>query len=292
MVDGTHLENEIVASLSKVFLNASKESIVEGLDADLVAYIAGMLSSTILEQHDSQYSSESRSETIEEVLIPFLESVQCPDAMILQAKDLVEATIDECCGPSKDPNGMSHLDSNLLNNENRKLQQGIVKMSLLQEDTLDASKHLWTMNGNTVKAMANELIDPHQDKTSMRDKRKQRKLLVEQERKALSSKYDANIDEEGSGLVHMNVRSFSSQNSSAQDKTRDIQVRNVTVSLNNGTTLLESGEIKFSYQRRYGLIGENGVGTLFFLKYEILVIPSYWLSNFARLLRFSVFYCR
>jgi energy-coupling factor transporter ATP-binding protein EcfA2 len=264
MMDGTHLENEIITSLSRLFLNASEESIVEGLDADLIAYIAGMLSSTILEQHDSHNNSESRTETIDEVLIPFLESVHCPDALIRQAKDLVEASIVECCGPADGPNGMSHLEPNLPNNENRKLQQGIVKMSLLQEDMLDESKHLWTMNGNTVKAMANELIDAHQDKSSMRDKRKQRKLLVEQERKALSSKNDMNIDEEGSGLVHMNVRSFSSQNSSGQDKTRDIQVRNVTVSLNNGTTLLESGEIKFSYQRRYGLIGENGVGKLFY----------------------------
>jgi hypothetical protein len=264
MVNGTHLENEIIASLSKVFLNASEESIVEGLDADLIAYIAGMLSSTISEQHDSHHnSSESHTAIIEEVLIPFLDSVHCPDSMILQAKDVVEATIYKCCGPAKDLNGLPHVESNLPNNENRKLQQGIVKMSLLQEDILDDSKHLWTMNGSTVKAMANELIDPYQDKSSIRDKRKQRKLLMEQERKALSSKNDANIDEEGSGLVHMNVRSFSSQNSSSQDKTRDIQVRNVSVSLNNGTTLLESGEIKFSYQRRYGLIGENGVGKLF-----------------------------
>jgi ATP-binding cassette subfamily F protein 3 len=119
--------------------------------------------------------------------------------------------------------------------------------------------------------MANDLIDAHSDKSSMRDKRKLRKANAAAERKALSSKNDTNIDENvgGNGLVSMNVRSLQQQQrdgSGTADKTRDILVRNVTVSLNNGTTLLESGELKFSYQRRYGLIGENGVGKSTLLK--------------------------
>ena len=64
--------------------------------------------------------------------------------------------------------------------------------------------------------------------------------------------------------VHMNVRAFNVNQTT--DKTRDVLARNVTVSLNNGTVLLESGELKFAYQRRYGLIGENGVGKSTLLK--------------------------
>ena len=37
-------------------------------------------------------------------------------------------------------------------------------------------------------------------------------------------------------------------------------LQNISLALDNGTSLLEQGDLKFAYQRRYGLIGENGVG--------------------------------
>jgi hypothetical protein len=261
MVDGTQLEQELVTTLSNVFLNSSNggDDEIEGLDSDLISYIAGMLSSTVLE---GNLTTESISTIIEDVLVPFLESVQCPDHMTIKAIKSVETIINQLCMNSSNKMSSS-LNTAENNNENQKLQQGIVKMSLNSNST--DTKDLWGLDGTKlVKAMANDLIDPHSDKTSMRDKRKQRKAQAEQDRKALSSKYDSNIDEGGNGLVSMNVRSLMQQqqlsNNQGADKARDIQVRNVTVSLNNGTTLLESGELKFSYQRRYGLIGENGVG--------------------------------
>jgi hypothetical protein len=261
MVDGIQLENEIVNTLSNVFLNQSGDNDddeIEGLDSDLISYIAGMLSSTVLE---GNLSAETTATITEDVLVPFLESVQCPDHMMIKAKSSVETIINQLCMNNNSKLSSNNNDTVEKNNENQKLQQGIVKMSL--HSTSD-TKDLWGLDGTKlVKAMANDLIDPHADKTSMRDKRKQRKALAEQDRKALSSKYDSNIDEGGNGLVSMNVRTIQQQQSNNQgaDKARDVQVRNVTVSLNNGTTLLESGELKFSYQRRYGLIGENGVGT-------------------------------
>ena len=45
-----------------------------------------------------------------------------------------------------------------------------------------------------------------------------------------------------------------------KSKERDVLLHNITLSLDNGTSLLENGDLKFAYQRRYGLIGENGVG--------------------------------
>jgi ATP-binding cassette subfamily F protein 3 len=46
---------------------------------------------------------------------------------------------------------------------------------------------------------------------------------------------------------------------------RDVQVNNVSLSLDNGKCLLESGQLKLVHQRRYGLVGKNGIGktTLF-----------------------------
>ena len=130
----------------------------------------------------------------------------------------------------------------------------------------EASRYLWgTENG--VKAMANTLIDGHHDKSSAKEKRKARKAEAEKMRKLLSSQNDTNIDEEedgGDNLIKMNFRTM--DYSQGADRKMDVQVRNVTVSLPNGTVLLEQGEIKWAASRRYGLIGENGVGKSTLLK--------------------------
>lgn len=285
MVDAVQLEDEITKTLTTVLLDQDDGQDIEGLDSDLISYIAGMLSGTVLEEGSSLGSSgeihastEMISKMIDDVLVPFLESVQCPDTLILQTKEEVTSVIIKLCVRNSSSNSTTstfNSSNDASNNENRKLQQGIVKMSL-SSATNGTSTDLWQLDGGAgnskvVKAMANELIDAHSDKSSMRDKRKLRKANAAADRKALSSKYDTNIDENigGNGLVSMNVRSLQQQQrdgSGTADKTRDVLVRNVTVSLNNGTTLLESGELKFSYQRRYGLIGENGVGKSTLLK--------------------------
>lgn len=277
MVDAAQLEDEITQTLAVVLLNNNDD--IEGLDSDLISYIGGMLSGTVLEEGSSLANSDDISKIVDDVLLPFLESVQCPDALIEKAKEEVSNIIFKLCikSSANKVNTSSTINGsdNISTTENRKLQQGIVKMSL--STAVDGSAtNLWQIDGGSanskvVKAMANELIDAHSDKSSMRDKRKLRKANAAAERKALSSKNDTNIDENigGNGLVSMNVRSLQQQQrdgSGTADKTRDVLVRNVTVSLNNGTTLLESGELKFSYQRRYGLIGENGVGKSTLLK--------------------------
>jgi ATP-binding cassette, subfamily F, member 3 len=241
MADTDSTEEELTATLSRVLLNQDVD-----LDDDLVAYISGMLSAKVAE--DPALVEES----IDEVLIPFLDSVQCPPDLMDKAKEAVWSVLDnESLTDLSQPNDGTAI---------RKLQQGIVNMSMGQSSVADrdATRHLWGMEQG-IKAMANDLIDAHDDKTSMRDKRKQRKLDAQQQRKLLSSASDRDTDQD-EGLVHMNVRAFTANQTT--DKTRDVNVRNVSVSLNNGTILLESGELKLAYQRRYGLIGENGVGTL------------------------------
>ena len=52
--------------------------------------------------------------------------------------------------------------------------------------------------------------------------------------------------------------------SSAREK--DILVRDVSLSLDNGTSILDDAELRIVYQRRYGMIGRNGIGKTTLLK--------------------------
>jgi hypothetical protein len=240
-----HVEEELSQAFSALFLEGDEQ--VEGLDEDLVAYISGMLSSKVAEDEDLDVV-----EVLEEVLNPFLESVQCPDDLQTKAQSLVKDLLSK---------HLSNASMSSTKPAAQKLKQGIVSMSSdltnAAEHENDANRFLWGTEGS-VKAMANDLIDAHKDKASAKDKRKVRKAEAEQARKLLSSNKDEDVDGASGGLVRMNYRKVSGN--AATDKARDVQVRNVTISLDNGTVLLDAGELKFSYQRRYGLIGENGVG--------------------------------
>jgi len=231
------LEEKLVQELSKVLLEQQE---VEGLDEDLVQYIAGMLATKEDDEDD-----QDMNETLEEVLHPFLESVQCPEHLVTEAEDVVKSLL------SKQTPAETQSTT-------RKLTQGVVSMSLQHKESeheADANRYLWSGEG-AVKAMANDLIDAHKDRTSSKDKRKARKAEAAEMRQALSvGADDGDID---AGLVKMRIRSVTGN--AAQDKARDVLVRQVTLSLDNGKVLLDSGELKFAYQRRYGLIGENGVG--------------------------------
>jgi ATP-binding cassette subfamily F protein 3 len=202
--------------------------------------------------------SESIEQVIENVLQPFLESVQCPDDLIQQAEQIVADILRvETVTVSAGEDGTA-----------RKLLQGIVSMSngLGTNDENEARQlaSLWGTDQG-VKAMANNIIDAQNDKSSARDKRKARKADAESARKLLQSKKDVDPDQELSGgLVKMSY--VARTGNSGVNKKRDVLVRNVTVALPNGTALLENGELKFAYQRRYGLIGENGVGKSSLLK--------------------------
>ena len=248
-------EEKLTEALSKVFL----EKQVEGLDEDLVTYIAGMLNSSIVE---SDVDPEALDETIGEVMMPFLDSVQCPDDLAQEAQKRVLGVLEEVLG--------SHAVNNAPSSRSgtRKLAQGMVSMSSdLGQQTAaeeETTRFLWRTETG-VKAMANTLIDGHQDKSSSKEKRKARKAEAEKMRKLLSSQNDTNIDEnDGDNLIKMNFRTM--DYSQGADRKMDVQVRNVTVSLPNGTVLLEQGEIKWSANRRYGLIGENGIGKSTLLK--------------------------
>jgi hypothetical protein len=240
-------------ALSKVLLDKD----VEGLDEDLVAYISGMVASKLAEEENMDMDAEDMlKETVDEVLIPFLESVQCPEDLMAQAERVVLEVLRKL-----------HKPAVKLKPKTRKLTQGIVKLaSNLDETGADAevTRSLWGKEGG-VKPMANNIVDAYQKVDSAKEKRKVRKDEAEVSRQLLSSAMDYDPDHDGEGgLVRMNFKTF--DRSEATDRKKDVAVRNVTISLNNGKVLLESGELKFTYQRRYGLIGENGVGKSTLLK--------------------------
>ena len=79
-------EAELSAILSKVLITDNEEEI-DGLDEDLVEYIAGMLHSKVIEDEaDEDATPES---AVDEVMIPFLESVACPEDVTIKAKEAV-----------------------------------------------------------------------------------------------------------------------------------------------------------------------------------------------------------
>jgi ATP-binding cassette, subfamily F, member 3 len=218
---------------------AGKE--VEGLDDDLLDYVSGLLA-----HQDPVESPADFAAVLQEVFVPFLDSVSCPD-------DLVQEALAAAAGVWQDQQGSQVKE----NAAARKLTQGLVNLSLEADD--ENARYLWGSTG--VKAMANDIIDAHKDQSSAKEKRKVRKEAATQARKALSSRNDENVDS-GNALVRMKYNT----NITGTDKSRDVLIRSLTVSLDNGTVLLETGELRLAHPRRYGLIGENGVGKSTLLK--------------------------
>jgi hypothetical protein len=207
-------EEQLSKALSSVLL---KEE-VEGLDEGLVEYIAGMLNSSIMDS-ENDVDPDSLDETIGEVMVPFLESVDCPDSLIEDARRQVLSVLQESLG------SQTKAAPTI-----RKLTTGAIQMANALDQTAaeeESSRYLWgTENG--VKAMANTLIDAHQEKSSAKEKRKARKAEAEKMRKLFSSQGDTNIDEDDD-LIKMNFRTM--DYSQGADRKMDVNIRNVTVSL-------------------------------------------------------------
>lgn len=210
---------------------------IDGLDEDLVAYISGLLSTQLGE------NEQSCGELLEETLSPFLESLGISDA------DRVELMKDAEAAMSEKEAGVTTSDTAAP----KKLKQGIVNMSstLTDQSEEEANKILWG-SGEKVVANANKQIDAYQNKISAKDRRKQKQEL-EKARSDLA--YEQQLDQTSTkaGVSSMLIPTVKS-------KERDIMLSNVTLALDNGTVLLDSGDLRFAYQRRYGLTGENGVG--------------------------------
>jgi hypothetical protein len=229
-------EEELSEALSGVLLKDDVD--VDGLDEDLVAYIAGLVSS----QLEDGNSIES---AIEEAMVPFLDSVSCPPDLVDSARAVLLAkdiNTTSAPAPSKSQGA-------------QKLKQGIVSLSsaLSEQADEEANRFMWG-TADKVKANANTQVDAYHNKISSKDRRKQKQEL-EKTRRDFEREHQADDSATKSGVSTMLLPTV-------QSKEKDVQLQNITLALNNGTSLLEQGDLKFTYQRRYGLIGENGVGEL------------------------------
>ena len=68
---------ELVATLSKVLLHQD----IDGIDEDLIEYLAGLLSESL--------EDDVSEESVEELMDPFLDSVGCPDDIASKAKQAI-----------------------------------------------------------------------------------------------------------------------------------------------------------------------------------------------------------
>lgn len=228
----TWTEETLAEALGGVLLKRD----IDGLDEDLVSYIAGSLSTQIDE-------GESCEDVLQDTLSQFLESLDISD--------------EEKEGLMKDAEAaISAVDGDNVSNVSaapKKLKQGIVNMASSLNDQVDEVSHeiVWG-SGDKVKANANSQIDAFQDKTSAKDRRKQRQELEKSRREfAKMEKVEENVT--SAGVSSMLIPT-------AKGKERDFLLHNVSVALDNGTVLLDGVNLKFAYKRRYAIIGENGAG--------------------------------
>lgn len=240
-------EDDLVALLSGVLLVDLEEEI-DGLDEDLVQYIAGLVSTQLQETstntNDGDTSAEE--EILDESMVPFLESVGCPSGLIEKAKS---AVLDQAAAQKA---GIKNLPSSS-DGGAKKLKQGIVNMSstLSEQSKEEASRYHFGSSDEVVKANANTQKDAYSDKSSAKDRRKQRQEL-EKVRRDLERANEQHETSTKSGVSAMVLPTV-------KGKDMDINVQDITLSLDNGTVLMDHGDLKFAYKRRYAIIGENGV---------------------------------
>ncbi|GMH48565.1 hypothetical protein TrRE_jg13137, partial [Triparma retinervis] len=124
----------------------------------------------------------------------------------------------------------------------------------------EANAYLW--GTDTFAAKFNEQRDAEVAE-SAKDRRKAKQEL-ERVRKEYEAKVRLMEEEERSNNGKVAAMVLPDYTSGRNE--RDIQVQNVSLDLDNGKRLLDDAEIKFTYRRRYGLVGKNGIGKTTLLK--------------------------
>jgi len=255
-------EEDLVKALSNILLN---DDDIDGVDEDMVSYLAGMLT----EGHSVEELSENGGE---EALGPFLESLGCDETVLTKACDAVkEAASSESSVASK--------KREVSTDGIRKLGKGAVNMASnlnsVSQHEVDANRFLWGTDSKTLQ-MTNEQREAHGEAVSTKDRRKQRQELerTRKEFEAQAARIAAEEAEHGKSAVSAMVL----PDYSVGRNEKDIQVRNVSLSLDSGTAILDDAELKFAHQRRYGLVGKNGIGKTTLLK----AIASMEIHGFPR----------
>lgn len=238
-------EEELVVLLRSILVRDDADENDEL--GELLPYISGLLSTQLLEIEGGDACAVE--EILEGSMIPFLDSVGVSSEFIQNAATAIQDRVKATLSTAREK-----PDTDL--GQAKKLAQGVVNMSSVlheqtkEEDSEDES--MWS-TGAKVKANSNTQIDAYSDKTSAKDRRKQRQDLV----KLRSDLEQQNQRQETSTKAGVSAMILPT----VKGKEMDVNVQRITLSLENGTSLLEQGDLKFAYQRRYAIIGENGVGT-------------------------------
>lgn len=237
------VEDDLVQALGDVLLRQQE---IDGIDEDLIQYLSGLLSEGLEDE-------EIDGEKVDELMGPFLESVACPEDIAEQARQVVV-----------DMGTQSQQRQGTTSGGAKKLKQGLVNMSAGLEVTGaedDANRFMWGTDSK-VHAMTNTTMETQQ-KSSAKDRRKARQEL-EKARREYEAKLQKEQEEEAKNTGAVAAMVLPDYTSNRGE--RDVQVRNVSLSLDNGKQLLDNGELKFAHKRRYGLVGKNGVGKTTLLK--------------------------
>ena len=229
------------------------------VDDDLITYLSSMLS----EMSASDLRDE---EGVREVVAPFLESAEVPDEVV---EDVVKRVVGEASGgggggegSDSGPGGVGGGGGGDGDDDGlRKLAGGVVmgesKTSAEDEAT---NSYLWGTDTYASKFNAQKDI---QVAESSKDRRKAKQEL-ERARKEYEAKVRALEEEEAKNSGKVAAMVLPDYRTGRNE--RDIQVRDVSLDLDTGKRLLDGAELKFSYRRRYGLVGKNGVGKTTLLK--------------------------
>lgn len=229
-------QEELVEKLSAVLLDKD----IDGLDDDLVEYLAGLLSEGL--------EGDVNEEAVDELMVPFLESVDCPPEVQAEAKQVV---LSMGGGGSQDKQEDTSSGGGA-----KKLKQGLVNMmdhtsSIMSEEDEDANRFLWGTDSK-VHEMTNASMETQQ-KSSAKDRRKAKQEL-EKARREFEAKVAEQAAAESGTVAAMLLPDYNSGRNE-----RDVQIKNVSLSLDNGRQLLDGGELKFAHKRRYGLVGKVSV---------------------------------
>jgi len=260
-------EDALVEALTSILVHNQSEDSEAEVDEDLITYMAGMLSDMSIDDltkaadddDDDDDDDDESSSPVHDAISPFLESVGCSENLIVTA---CQAVIDLARGSSHS----SSLKQMKNEGATRKLKGGVTMSETLTSNAADddATRFMWGTD-NKVSAMTNKQKDYHKDTTSAKARRKQRQDL-EKSRKEYDKKMKFLREEESkeSSGAAVSMMVLPDYNSGRNEK--DIQVRNVSLALDNGRSLLDSAEIRFAHKRRYGLVGKNGIGKTTLLK--------------------------
>lgn len=283
-------EESLTNSITSLLTSSNNDNTTIDIDSDLISYIVGMItdvdtfpihSLSCMTIHEDNIELTEEECELYGAISPFLESIQVESSIILKICKLVKeeatkqvnqktfSTIIHTTSTLTNTSSTTSVTNNNDNNNHRKLKQGIVSFSsdldTQSEAEKDANRFLWGTDTG-VAAFINTQKEAHSDTISAKEKRKQKQEL-EKTRREYEAKVKAIEEEEqkegGSNAV---VSKMVLPDYGSGKNEKDIHVKNVSLSLDNGRSLLDNADLKFSHKRRYGLVGKNGVGKTTLLK--------------------------